>query len=363
MSHIHHLEDIFNHGSDLVQNLSNIQRALSNPSSITLKADGAPAFFFGTDPSDGKFFISTKSFLGKNPVLLKCEDDIRNTSYPDDVKRKLYVLYTTLIDTYDCVYQADYLYDWTTLNKSHINGVDYVIFHPNTICYAVPFDSDLGKQICHSFVGIAVHGKFTMEDSKWIRESISKAPLKKPNVWQMDLNVPAENISGLFSIDESVMDELQNFFLVEHNIKLLSRYVNNRVKLNSFINKHSVSDFIEFGIDHLDAKMRARKSQKGKEYLHQRLVEFDHGACDCSDEISELFDLIKSISKHKVKIINLLNKSSEIETFLLTKDGYECTLHEGFVLSSDFGTYKLVDRLKFSKANFSDDYIKGWSKP
>ena len=41
----------------------------------------------------------------------------------------------------------------------------------------------------------------------------------------------------------------------------------------------------------------------------------------------------------------------------------ESTDHEGYAVLDEHGNAaKLVDRKKFSAANFSDDYVKGWSK-
>ena len=38
---------------------------------VTVKWDGAPAVVCGTDPSDGKFFVVTKSVFAKDSKLCK----------------------------------------------------------------------------------------------------------------------------------------------------------------------------------------------------------------------------------------------------------------------------------------------------
>ena len=43
---------------------------------ITVKWDGAPAIFAGTDPSDGKFFVAKKGIFNKNPKVYKSESEI-----------------------------------------------------------------------------------------------------------------------------------------------------------------------------------------------------------------------------------------------------------------------------------------------
>ena len=46
--------------------------------SVTTKYDGAPAVICGIDPSDGKFFVGTKSVFAKNePKVCKSLSDIQ----------------------------------------------------------------------------------------------------------------------------------------------------------------------------------------------------------------------------------------------------------------------------------------------
>ena len=44
--------------------------------SVSVKWDGAPAIFCGTDPSDGKFFVAKKGIFNKNPKIYKTNKDI-----------------------------------------------------------------------------------------------------------------------------------------------------------------------------------------------------------------------------------------------------------------------------------------------
>jgi hypothetical protein len=66
-------------------------------------------------------------------------------------------------------------------------------------------------------------------------------------------------------------------------------------------------------------------------------------------------------SKHY--IIRKLNNVKTLRTFLRTTDGFKVTAPEGYVAIDHIGNaVKLVDRLEFSRANFSPDVIKGWQK-
>ena len=61
-------------------------------------------------------------------------------------------------------------------------------------------------------------------------------------------------------------------------------------------------------------------------------------------------------------VIRKLERAENIGTFLRTQSGYRVTAPEGFVAIDHIGkAMKLVDRLEFSRANFSanDDWKKG----
>ena len=78
--HLEHIEDeILNFGVpggraaiNFVQSLRDMLSGSARSSvNMTVKWDGAPAIFAGTDPSDGKFFVAKKSVFNVNPKLYK----------------------------------------------------------------------------------------------------------------------------------------------------------------------------------------------------------------------------------------------------------------------------------------------------
>ena len=77
-----------------------------------------------------------------------------------------------------------------------------------------------------------------------------------------------------------------------------------------------------------------------------------------------MFDLQKVIILAKLKLINILNRLGNVDTFLKTNKGYKTTGQEGYVAIDTLGgdAVKIVDRLEFSYANFSPDILKGWDK-
>jgi hypothetical protein len=66
----------------------------------------------------------------------------------------------------------------------------------------------------------------------------------------------------------------------------------------------------------------------------------------------------------KQMIIDKMNQASAIGTFIKTRDGFKVSSPEGYVaidhLTND--AVKLVDRMSFSRNNFSSEILKGWQR-
>ena len=81
-------------------------------------------------------------------------------------------------------------------------------------------------------------------------------------------------------------------------------------------------------------------------------------------QLIAMFDLMKVLVEAKGMVIAQFDKTQEVDTLLRTAKGFEVTRQEGFVAIDKLkgGAVKLVDRLEFSRANFSPEIIKGWQK-
>ena len=76
-----------------------------------------------------------------------------------------------------------------------------------------------------------------------------------------------------------------------------------------------------------------------------------------------IFDLMNLLVDAKLILIKKMDQAKTVNTLLRTKDGYKVTGQEGFVAIDKKGNaVKLVDRLQFSNANFSSEFIKGWQR-
>ena len=116
----------------------------------------------------------------------------------------------------------------------------------------------------------------------------------------------------------------------------------------------------EFYSPTLDKEIDKKKSEKGKETWQKQKKE---NLTYLNSNKSVIFSALtgfKLLMKAKVKIINKLKKIEGVGTFLEDEDGYRVTSPEGFVAIKDGSAVKLVDRLEFSRANFT--VAKNWSK-
>ena len=163
--HLEHLEDeILNFGVDGGRAAINFLRSLrdmlagSTRSSVnmTVKWDGAPAIFAGIEPETGDFFVAKKSVFNVNPKLYKTDAEI-----DDDLSGNLNAKFKVALAELPKlgikgVLQGDLMFT-DDIETDTIDGTKYYTFQPNTIVYAAPVNSDLGKQMNRAKMGIVWH--------------------------------------------------------------------------------------------------------------------------------------------------------------------------------------------------------------
>ena len=71
-----------------------------------------------------------------------------------------------------------------------------------------------------------------------------------------------------------------------------------------------------------------------------------------------LIATVLNLTKAKMILVNKMNKVAALDTFVATPDGYKVTAQEGFVAINEGQAVKLIDRLEFSKLNFT--IAKNW---
>jgi len=197
-THLEHLEDdILNNGVSGGNNAINFLHSLKDmlqgrsrrKFNVTVKWDGAPAIFAGTNPDNGKFFVGTKSIFNKTPLINYTNADIdRNHPGGPNSKLKASLKYFKALGI-PGIWQGDLLYTSDDLKTATIDGDDSVIFTPNTITYAVALNSVVGKTIQRSKIGVVWHTSYsgkTMESLSAKFGVNAQALTRSRNVWSTD---------------------------------------------------------------------------------------------------------------------------------------------------------------------------------
>ena len=89
-THMTHIEDKVLYGGvkgtrEAILALRSLRDTLGgeHDGSVSVKWDGAPAVFAGTDPRDGRFFVAKKGIFNKSPKVYKSDMDVDNDASGD----------------------------------------------------------------------------------------------------------------------------------------------------------------------------------------------------------------------------------------------------------------------------------------
>jgi hypothetical protein len=165
---------------------------------VSVKWDGAPAVICGINPDNGRFFVGTKSVFAQAAKINYTKQDIARNHGTDDLGQKLLKCLAHLPKlNIKGVVQGDMMFTDNDLTSRDINGKPFFTFKPNEIVYAVPVDSDIGKQIEQAKLGIIFHTTYvgeTLADMNAEAGADVSKFTKTADVW-FD-NATYKNVSG-----------------------------------------------------------------------------------------------------------------------------------------------------------------------
>jgi len=392
-THLEHLEDdIINRGSKGGENALNFLRSVrdmlagsSNKKvNMTVKWDGAPAIICGINPENGKFFVGTKSVFNKNAKVNYTNADIRK-NHSGELASKLSIALRELSRLgIKGVLQGDFLFAQSDLKKIDMDGEAMISFTPNTITYAVPVKSQIGRQISRAKMGIVFHTKYTGKTLDSMTAGFGTVRGRATNVFLASAGY--RDVSGSAKLTRSELAQFNAKLRMAEGSLLKAAPLLDKMsessadglgvgfRLKAFFNhyirntqghmakvRNLVDMFREYYVNIVQAEIDARKTAAGKQKYkdilatNTRFIDRNRNA------------LVMAIASH-VTLQNaknfLINKMSEIQSvghFLRTSTGYRVTSPEGYVaVDKVAGAVKLVDRLEFSRANFT--MPKGWSR-
>jgi len=393
-THLEHLEDsIIDQGSKGGKNailfLKSIKKMLTGhvggKINITVKWDGAPAVICGINPENGKFFVATKSLFNVNPKINYTTGDILK-NHEGGLAQKLIVCLRELSKLgIKGILQGDLLFTKGDVKTTTIDEQEYYTFTPNTITYAMPVNSEIGKKIARARIGIVFHTMYTGSTIKSLKASFGSLT-GIPNISSVFVtDATYKDVAGSATFNNTENTTFENILkMAEGSLYKASPVLDlfNTTdplaigyKLKTYFNgyirntegdmgkvKDLLSNLKPYYISELQKEIDAvSKPETKKKYRDIR----DAGLNFIDKNYSALYFTIASwISLQKAKnfLIQKLNKIQSIGQFIRTPDGYKVTNPEGYVAVDRVkGAVKLVDRLEFSRANFTiaKDWLKG----
>ena len=401
--HMEHIEDeVFNNGVDGAREsitfMQSIRDMLSGNAQskldLTVKFDGAPAIFVGTDPSDGKFFVGTKGVFNKNPKLIKQLSDIALYEYKGQLASKMAIAFTELqkLDI-ENVLQGDMMFTQNDLESTEVDGIQYITFQPNTIVYAVPARSALAQKILKAKIGIVFHTTYTgtsleemgasfgadvsglgNSDSIWYSSAEYEDKSGTVTFTKQETSVITGFLSNAGKAFRKVKTAELNSFLDFQNslpsgvagIKIKT-YLNSLIRKGTSITgvKDHVSNYVKYVTDYAKTKTIGKvKTEKAKKEKTKQRDQIIGNITQNKSTIQAVMEIYANITFSKQMIIEKLNTGAKRfpNTFVRTDSGYKVVNDEGYVAIDTIkgNAVKLVDRLEFSYNNFNG--IKNWDK-
>ncbi len=388
-THLEHIEDeVWNEGSKGVQNavrfLESVVDMLSGSSksslAITTKWDGAPAVFCGINPENGRFFVGTKSVFNRGTAKINYTNDDIDANHSGDLAAKLKMALQYLPKLgIRSVLQGDLMFTSDSLFDLNVDGEKMVAFRPNTITYAFPADSENAKEVKAAKIGVVFHTRYTgksMDSMKAVFDPQVRTLNKTRDVWFRDADFKDESGTATLTASESeyadtllseiksaasslggFIDTIQSMSQLMAVVKI---YVNDMVKSGAV--GGSARGLSGYFMERYSDAMDKLKTDSGKEKKRAEIEEITKFISDNADDINEVFELHELISELKILLVRKLEKIDSVGTFIQTPEGLRATAPEGFVAVDRISNkaLKLVDRLEFSRANFT--VAKNWVK-
>ena len=393
-THLEHLEDdIINNGVKGGENAINFLKSVRNmlagntggAVNMTVKWDGAPAIICGQNPENGKFFVGTKSVFNVTPKINYSLSDIKRNHGTSGAGEKLIYTFNFLKRLpIKGILQGDLLFTEKDKKIVNIDGEKMISFTPNTITYAVPVDSDIGRKIARAKMGIVFHTSYTGKDMKSLSAGFGTVRGSGgSNIFLASAQYTDKSGSVMFNKRELNAFDAQ-IRMAEGSLSKAKTLLNDMstaredplsvaFRLKTFFNyfiKNTQGDmgkvrdmqqkFRDYYNNMLQGEIDSKKTSKGKEKYIKAQKE---GLRFIDRNKQQLYFAIAShitLANCKNTLLRKMNQIQSIGHFVRTSSGYRVTAPEGYVaVDKVAGAIKLVDRLEFSRTNFT--LPKGWN--
>lgn len=367
LTHLEHAEDHvinageegFKHAFDTLSGTHEALQGKRSKVSISTKYDGSPSVVFGHHPDTGRFFVSSKSAFNVNPKLNYTEADVEKNhgNSPGLVKKlKTALQHLPKVTPNHGVYQGDFMYSHADEDVK-AKG-DSFHFKPNTITYSAKKDSEEGRKIKNSKMGVVVHTAYkggNLQDMKAEYNADLSHFNNHPDVHLISPKFDAKKAHYTPEAQKMFQDYMRKAVTAHTKIPDYNHLEGHREHLKTYINstvRDNTEPTVEGYKEHLNSyyhkKALALKTEAGQ--LRQRGLGSQHVS---HVEINKkAFDNTLKVHKHLQAAKNVLvNALASHQDFHHTVDGKQVK-PEGHVAVINNRPTKLVDRSEFSRLNF-----------
>lgn len=371
LGHLEHIEDRALQSGDAgvhhaMNTLQGMHDYLSgNPTHVKVneKMDGAPSLVWGTNPENGKFFVSTKSWGNKNPKINYTPEDIeRNHGHAPGLVEKLKAALEHLpkVTPKGKLYQGDVMY---TGNDVMDRGNHYA-FTPNTITYKVDKNHPEAQNVARAKIGVAAHTEYSGgQDLGSMRPTFGPSLSgfrKHPDAHIMSTetkpdpkNFSKKDRDEFNTYMDAAREAHANIHPDAHavagrHVERLMPYINSEVRRGGRPSHQGLMDFVqERGQKEISKYKTASSVERKSDILNQNLNDLASN----KDHIEALLNLHGHIQNAKNVLARVAAKNKKFGTEI---QGNESGPEGMVVVDPKKNTIdKAVDRDEFSAANFA----------
>jgi hypothetical protein len=264
------------------------------PGNMSVKIDGAPAIVWGVNPANGEFFVGTKAVFNKKKIRIAHNHEEIDSFYQGEVARILHACFDYLPRT-DAIIQGDFV---------GFGGSDE--YTPNTITYKFP-------EVVYQEIIVAPHTVYVAEND--LRDAVA---------YPMNFIITDTSYCKFMKPQAYIQHGQESFADVEEVCKF-ARVMALAVK---FVSDKEAAKIKQ----QLNACIRENRPVVNSEF-------------DCDPNLLGLWALVKSIKADCLYLCRNDGPAAYINRNRIDSEGY--------VMTNEFGMYKLVNREVFSYANFN----------
>ena len=267
---------------------------------LSVKIDGAPAVVWGRNPATGNFFVGTKSVFNKVKIKINESHANIDQNHTGEVAKILHACFDWLPRT-DAIFQGDFI---------GFGGESE--YTPNTITY------DFGVTVREEII-VAPHTYYIAEND--LRDAIAH-PMNfiiTDTIYCKFVKPKARIFSGDYTRCAGSFGDLSEVI----------QFAKQMAQTVTFLDDKKAKEIKK----QLNACIREKRPVVNSDF-------------DCDPLLLGLWALVKSIKDDALYLCRNDGPGAYI--------GYDQIDAEGYVYSNEFGTMKLVNRERFSHANFNN---------